>query len=125
MYLFQYLIANTDYSFNQLHNGELIMKSDGSDLIPVEYDFDFSGAVNAPYATADPRLGIKKVRERLYRGYCSLSAANPKALEIFRAKKQAIYALYNDPIGKLIDERALKETLAYFDEFYEMIKTDQ
>jgi hypothetical protein len=70
-YIFEYFIGNTDFSFNGVHNAELVMKSDGSQLLPVAYDFDFSGAVNAPYATVDPKLPNKRVIDRLFRGYCA------------------------------------------------------
>ena len=118
VYLFQYLIANTDFSFNGLHNGELIMKADGSPLLPVAYDFDFAGAVNAPYATVDPRLSVKRVRDRLFRGYCNFKEEYQAAVALFKEKKPAIYALYQDDVGKLLDPRVVKETLEYFDEFY-------
>lgn len=121
-YVFEYLIANTDFSFNGLHNTELVAKPDGSPVIPIAYDFDFSGAVNAPYATVDPSLPIRRVTDRLYRGYCAHAASLPAALALFRAKKDAIYALYADEIGKLLTPGNVKKSLAYFDEFYDAIK---
>ena len=47
-FLFEYFIGNTDFSFNGLHNGELVLRPNGAPLTPIGYDFDFSGAVNAP-----------------------------------------------------------------------------
>ena len=64
--LFQYLIANTDFSINGLHNFELLAREDGS-VIPVAYDFDFAGAINATYATVDPQFNVARVRDRLFR----------------------------------------------------------
>ena len=125
VYLFEFMIANTDFSFNGLHNGELIQKPDGSLLLPVAYDFDFSGAVNAPYATVDPRLAVKRVRDRLYRGYCMLKPEIPAAIALFQQKKDAIYALYRDDTGKLLEDRIVRETLEYFDEFYDTIKSER
>jgi hypothetical protein len=124
-YLFQYLIANTDFSFNGLHNGELVSRPDGSALLPVAYDFDFSGAVNAPYATVDPRLPVKRVRERLYRGYCVLRPEIPAAITLFKQKKDAILALYRDDVGKLLDDRVVRETLDYIEDFYRTISDDR
>jgi hypothetical protein len=121
-YTFEYFIANTDFSFNQLHNGEIILKADGTPIIPVAYDFDFSGAVNAPYATPDPKLQIRRVRDRLFRGYCAFMDEYPAAFDRFKQKKPEIYALYHDEVGKLIDEGATNETLKYYDEFYDLIK---
>ena len=121
-YLFQFMIGNTDFSFNGLHNTQLIGTSDGR-ILPVAYDFDYAGAVNAAYATPDPSLKIRRVRERLFRGYCAIADEYPKVLPLFLEKKEAIYALYRDDIGRLMDPGRVKETLEYFDEFYEMIAT--
>ncbi|MEP6731541.1 MAG: hypothetical protein ABJE10_12915 [bacterium] len=125
VYLFQFMIGNTDFSFNGLHNGELVQKPDGSPVLPIAYDFDFSGAVNAPYATVDPRLPIKRVRDRIYRGYCVLKPEIPAAVERFKQKKAAIYALYSDDVGKLLDQRVVRETLDYFDGFYAAISSQR
>lgn len=119
-FLFSYMIGNTDFSFNRLHNTELLTLPTG-ELLPIMYDFDFSGAVNARYATVPPQLGIRTVRERLFRGYCSLVPELPGAIGLFQQKKDSIYALYADEIGRLMNPRVVKETLAYFDEFYETI----
>jgi hypothetical protein len=119
-YLFQYLIGNTDFSFNQLHNGEIVALPDGRNL-PVAYDFDFSGAVNARYATPDPSVRIRRVRDRKFRGYCQMNAEFAKALPIFQQKKDAIYALYADEVGRLMDPTVVRETLDYFNEFYDAI----
>jgi hypothetical protein len=121
-YLFQFLIGNTDFSFNGLHNAELLALPDGRN-IPIAYDFDFSGAVNANYATVDPSLPIKRVRERLYRGFCQHNSELPKVAQLFRDKKAAIYALYSDAIGALMDPGVVKETRQYFDDFYSHIAT--
>ena len=122
-FLFEYLIGNLDFSFNQLHNGEVVMKRDASLAIPVAYDFDFSGAVNAPYATVDPQFRSRRITERVYRGYCTLASANASAVALFQQKKAAIYALYADDLGKLLGPGTVRESLAYFDEFFDNIKT--
>lgn len=121
-FTFQYFIGNTDFSFAGLHNGEVIALADGRNL-PVSYDFDFAGAIDATYAGVDPSLKVTRVRDRLFRGYCSHQAAYPKAFDLFIAKKDAIYALYRDEIGQLISPNKVKSTLGYYDDFYESIKT--
>jgi hypothetical protein len=118
--VFQYFIGNTDFSEWALHNVELFYGS-GGEIMPVPYDFDFAGAVNARYATADVKLGIPNVRQRLFRGYCTEPAAFDKAFAIFNEKRPQIYALYADSIGKLMNRGTVRETLRYFDEFYETI----
>lgn len=67
--VFQYMIGNTDWSVGNSHNMRFIKLSSGaSSLIPVPYDFDYSGLVNTHYAAPDPNLGIPTVRDRIYRG---------------------------------------------------------
>ena len=119
--VFNYMIGNTDWAISVLHNAELVSQDNG-DLVPVTYDFDFSGAVNTRYAAPDPRLGIKIVRDRLFRGYCVPEDVFSKTFDIFKQKKDAIYALYHDQIiGKLQDPRVVDETLKYYDGFYDVI----
>lgn len=117
--LFQYLIGNTDWSISALHNVELVEKD--TSIIPIAHDFDFSGVINTTYATPDPRLGIVSVRQRLYRGYCVDPSVYPRAFAIFEQRKPAIYALYSDSLGMLLDRGDAKQTLDYFDDFYREI----
>jgi len=117
--VFQYLIGNTDWSIAGLHNVELIATQ--TDHVPIAHDFDFAGAVNARYATVDPRLSIRRVRDRLFRGYCLPDSVYVPVFALFKAKKDSIYALYHDSIGGLLKGDRAKETLSYFDEFYETI----
>jgi len=118
--VFQYFIGNTDFSEAGLHNVELFFNNEGV-VMPIAYDFDFAGAVNARYATADATLNIPNVRQRLFRGYCTDAESYGKAFAIFNEKKPQIYALYSDSIGKLMDRGTVRETLRYFDEFYDTI----
>ena len=118
--VFQYMIGNTDYSVPGLHNVELVQLHDGNTL-QVAYDFDFSGAINARYATTDPSLSIKRVRDRLFRGFCVEKEVFTKVFTLFNAKRDEIYALYRDDIGRLLAPQTVNETLKYFDEFYRTI----
>jgi hypothetical protein len=118
--LFQYFIGNTDFSIYALHNMELVTQPTGV-FIPVAYDFDFSGVINASYATVDPKLSIQKVRDRLFRGYCEAPEHYEKAFAKFNEQKDAIYALYSDPIGKMLKPKIVEGTLRYYDDFYKII----
>jgi hypothetical protein len=118
--IFQYFIGNTDFSIFGLHNIELVNQPSGL-VIPIAYDFDFAGAINSTYAVPDPSLNIDRVRERLYRGYCQDEADLKKVYALFNEKKDAIYALYSDSIGKLLKPKIAEETLKYYDEFYKVI----
>jgi hypothetical protein len=76
--VFEYMISNYDWSMRAgpkgtecCHNARLLRPDGGSQLIPVPYDFDFSGLVDAPYATPPEGISINSVRQRTYRGYCA------------------------------------------------------
>jgi hypothetical protein len=121
-YVFEYLIGNLDFSFNGLHNTELLATTDGR-MLPVAYDFDFAGAVNTSYAVPPPDYGVPNVRTRKFMGYCELRDEFPAAVAVLQEKKDAIYALYHDEIGKLMNPDVVRETLEYFDDFYKDVRT--
>lgn len=117
--VWEYFIGNTDFSVGALHN-VLLLQRDTS-YYPVAYDFDWSGAVNTRYAVPSPLLRIKRVTERLMRGYCTEPANFERAFALFREKKESIYALYRDSFGNLLKPNDVQNTLKYFDDFYETI----
>ena len=80
--VFEYMISNYDWSMRAgprgtecCHNSRLLNPGTGTQLMPVPYDFDYSGLVDAPYAVPPEGIGINSVRQRTYRGYCAHMAA--------------------------------------------------
>jgi len=67
--LFNFMVGNTDWSIENQDNVFLLRMPGGKD-VPVIYDLDMSGLVNAHYARPSPDLPVKKVRHRYYLGYC-------------------------------------------------------
>jgi hypothetical protein len=117
--VFQYFLGNSDYSIRMLHNAVLVLKDDQH--YPVARDFDWSGAVNARYAIPNPILKIRSVTDRIMRGFCTEPAQFEKVFTLFREKKDAIWALYRDPIAAPMKPKVVEETLKYFDDFYKII----
>lgn len=68
--LFHYMIGNTDWSITDQDNVILLLFPDGRQ-VPVPYDLDMSGLVNAHYAFPSPNLPIKSVKQRYYMGFCN------------------------------------------------------
>lgn len=124
MGVFEYMIGNTDFLVSELHNAFLLGTPQG-ETVPVPYDFDYSGAVNTAYATPNPVLPIRNVRQRHFRGFCSDAEQFRKVFLLMNEKKAAIYALYDDPVGKLLRLDVANDTKKYFDEFYRVINTPQ
>ena len=114
--ILQYMIGNTDFSIYALHNAELVQLKQG--VFPVAYDFDQSGIINTPYAIPDPKVGIRSVTERIYRGLCVSPDTINKVLADLREKRPAINALYADSLGMLISDRGRKDSIKWFDDFY-------
>ena len=67
--VFQYMIGNTDWSSTMQHNVKVMLLPSRL-KVPIPYDFDMTGLVNAPYAEVKETMPIKNVRERHFRGYC-------------------------------------------------------
>jgi hypothetical protein len=123
-YMYLYFIGNLDFSFNGLHNTELLGTGDGR-ILPVAYDFDYAGAVNASYAVPPPNYNVPNVRTRKFLAYCELAPEFPSAVAKLVEQKDAIYALYRDEVGKLLNPSVVMSTLEYFDDFYEQVRTPQ
>ncbi len=114
--LFQYLIGNEDWNIKMLRNLKLAKPVDGSAMIPVPYDFDFSGFVNAPYALPNSDLNMQSVTERALLGW----HVDPKRLKVnvnyYEVKRTAIEELISN--FKLLGLNTRDELLLYIETFY-------
>ena len=63
MVQFQHMIGNTDWDIPEQRNVRFLKPASGK-FIPIPFDFDFCGLVDAPYATPQAGLGIRTVRDR-------------------------------------------------------------
>ena len=126
--VFQYMIGNLDWAALSgrdptacCHNSKLIGdRNSASVYYPVPYDFDSSGLVNAHYALPQEKLGVRRITERLYRGFCFHNGLTEASLETFKLKKDAILALFRDE--SRLDEKNRKKALSYLDKFFDLIE---
>lgn len=123
--VFQYFIGNTDWSAVEgpdgdtcCHNVVPYARADGT-LVPVPYDFDASGLVDAPYAVPALGLGIRSVRQRLYRGRCRDLAELEPAFAMFTAQRDPLTALFAAEAG--LSTRTAQRAREYIDAFYETL----
>jgi hypothetical protein len=120
--MFLYMIAMTDFSMiakpegSCCHNVRMFRRADGV-LIPVPYDFDQTGVVDPIYALPDPRLKIKKVTQRRFRGMCRAPGLHAAAIAQLRSKRAEIEALFKQQEG-LAPSRATK-AVKFLGEFYD------
>jgi hypothetical protein len=125
METFQYFIGNTDWSAVAgpageacCHNVVPLARADGV-LVPVVYDFDSAGIVDAAYALPDARLPIEGVRDRLYRGSCLDAAVLRSSFAPFETRRTEIRALFE--AHPQLSARNRIRALEYVDAFYESI----
>jgi hypothetical protein len=124
--LFQYFIGNIDFSTASQHNSKLIYTSAGP--IPVAYDFDLSGLVDASYAfvpehSAD--LGITDVTQRVYKGYQRDEAVFQKVRLEYIEKKAEIFKILESHESLFRSEKEYKDMVKYIELFYEIIENDK
>ena len=118
--IFQYLIGNTDWSVYKRHNIAIFQQvAEPKPLFAVPYDYDFSGAVNAPYAIPPEQLHTQSVRQRVYRGFCQPDSILAPVLDRFRGAKDSMYAAVRAVPD--LPERDARDVLEYFDEFYKLL----
>ena len=125
--LFQLLIANNDYSVLKgpegrecCHNSEIFALKNNADVrIPIPFDFDLSGLVNAKYAAPPSHTPIRFVRTRYYRGLCQPPGILDAAIAQVQSKREEIFALYENT--KELEAKTKKKTLQYIEEYFEIL----
>lgn len=116
--LFNYMIGNTDYSVTGRHNVKVLMPEDVTKTlgVPIPYDFDYAGMVNATYAVPYEGLNIKSVKERYYLGSCANIDNVGPVLEEFKAKKAELLKVIED--FEHLPEQEKKYAIDYIEEFF-------
>jgi len=121
MMMVEYMLGNTDYSIWSLHN-VVIVQDKKRRFLPVPYDFDSSGLVNPPYAAPDPRLHLRSVTDRLYRGPCRPLDEFIAAAESFRAHQAEMTAAVE---SSGLNPTHLRDVKVFLESFFERIATPQ
>lgn len=128
--LFQFMIGNLDWSAlsgpsgSCCHNVKLIGTESGTDpQVPVPYDFDVSGLVDAHYAVPPAKLPVRSVRTRLYRGFCMHNELLPSVRARFLELQDDILAIVENETR--LKERNRADTLRYLGSFFEILGEDR
>ena len=120
---YEYMIGNTDWAFGNSHNTRFFEHISTKKVIPVPYDFDYSGLVNAPYAVPHESLPIKDVRERYFKGGAVAVPEGAMLRKQFLQSKTAVL----DFIKKfeLLDKYNREDALQYITAFYKEIEDER
>lgn len=123
--LFQFMIANTDWSKQFEHNTKIIHRQHKAIGIP--YDFDMSGLVDASYAVVSQingqQLPITSVTERYYRGFCQSKEITEFVREEFLAKEERFLGAADKLQGQLPDKQ-IREIKNYLSDFFSILKNE-
>ncbi|GIV32360.1 MAG: hypothetical protein KatS3mg030_662 [Saprospiraceae bacterium] len=120
--LFQYMIGNTDFSFELNRNLEMLQGID-SLVVAIPYDFDFSYIVSAPYAHADASLRQRDLSDRVFIGYpASMDMARPVIEEFLQLESeiQHFTASYT-----LMDKKAILKLQDFLNSFFDTLRNEQ
>ena len=131
--LFQYMIGNVDWAALSgpdpqecCHNAKLIavepIQKNG-DIYPIPYDFDSAGFVDAPYAAPPQGLPIRRVTQRLYRGYCVSNPYMEDARKHILDQERPIMALVKEE--PRLNSKTRSEAEGYLADFFEIIKDNR
>jgi hypothetical protein len=122
--IFQELIGSLDWSMNGAPPGttcchnvrQIAPMGERQLLVPVPYDFDYAGLVDAPYAVPPDLVRVSSVRERRYRGFCRHNdEAVAYAAELAGRRTEVLAVL--DEIGPL-EDRVRSRAKAYLDSHF-------
>ena len=118
MALFQYMIGHGDYSVTGRHNLKIItLKEPGpTGFIPVPYDFDYCGLVDAHYAVPGETLGITSVKERYYLGACRSKEVHLETVQKLAQYKDEIIDLIMN--FEYLEEDERMEMAAYIGSYF-------
>ncbi|HMQ08112.1 MAG TPA: hypothetical protein PKC30_12490 [Saprospiraceae bacterium] len=120
---FQYMIANTDWSVYVQHNIKALQFETG-ELIPVPYDFDMAGMVNAPYATVNEELSISSVRERLYRGFCRDESLFRHVKDEYLAMESTLSQIAKSQKDRM-SPKEFNDLEKFLSQFFDILKNDK
>lgn len=122
MALFQFMIGNTDWFIYNQHNIKILKVEGELFPIPVPYDFDYAGLVDADYAIPEERLPLSDIKERYYLGACRTYEELQPIFQRFKDNKESILKTCAEfrPLSK--DIRT--EMTTYIADFFEILEDE-
>ncbi|CAH0999657.1 hypothetical protein LEM8419_00957 [Neolewinella maritima] len=116
--LAQYLLGNGDWSLTLQRNVKIVTLPN-QQLVPVGYDFDFSGWVGAPYASPSRDQGQQSIYERVYLGYQQSDRTLNEVNQAFRSRRRDLLRLIAD--FDLIDKQERTVLQRFVQRFFDEV----
>lgn len=110
--VFQYMIGNEDWRPNFLRNIKHVQLPTGA-IIPVGYDFDAAGLVNATYAKPDRDLRLETILQRQFMGHFANKKERQHTIDQLITKKAALLetidtSAFMDVVSKKVANRYIR-----------------
>ncbi|NER11406.1 hypothetical protein SAMN06265375_103236 [Muriicola jejuensis] len=125
--LFQYMIGNTDFSTAYQHNQKLLFTEDYK-TVPLPYDFDMSGLVDASYAVVSQVggevLSIESVTDRMYRGFVRDEAVFQTVRRQYLDLKPEIFGVIDGLKSEFDNEKEFEIARKFIGDFYTVLEND-
>ena len=117
--VFQYMVGNEDWRPEFLRNIKHVQLPSGK-MIPVPYDFDAAGIVNAHYAKPDRDLRLETVLQRQFMGAFANKKERQQTIDFVKSKKDVLLKTietlpYMDLVSKKVASR-------YLNSFFDIIE---
>jgi hypothetical protein len=123
MCMFNYLVLNTDWQVFNMHNVEIVSKKDALKMIPIPYDFDYSGFVGTSYSIPRPSLEVNSIFDPVWLGKKVTQDEMRAASTHFQSKREAAEALVTN--YPELDNRSKKRLLKRLTDFYKVLENEK
>lgn len=120
--LFQYMVGNTDWSIEEQENIVLFRTPSGKD-VPVVFDLDMSGLVNAHYAAPSRSAPISNVKQRYFMGYCHPDTNWDDLFTRFSELEVPVITMLIETPGLGRGDRRVSGS--YLDSFFEILDSEE
>ena len=121
--IFNYMVSNWDWSVPGQHNISVfsspIFEFAGQG-VPIPFDFDLAGVVNADYAIPLPETGLKNNRDRTFLGICRSREVFQGELLNFMAKKDEFYSVIDN--SPYLSKAAKRDITYFLDQFFDQLE---
>ena len=119
MVFFQYLICNTDWSIGGRHNMETLKLEHVDRLVPVPYDFDYSGIVGQEYAVPSDLFPIIDVSQRFFRGKDVTADEARSMINFYNSKRDELLSVCDN--ATYMEENSRNKFRKEIEQFYKLI----
>lgn len=122
--VFQYMIGNRDWNITLMHNMKLVKWFDGEadQIVPIPYDFDYSGFVNTHYSITEKDDDVETIRDREFIGHCIEEDRLRNILDEFAGKREEFIDIIRN--FEYLEKPVRKDLEKYVNSFFNEYKRD-